>query len=250
MGILNRFFGPNIGAKVGTAIGIGPVAGQMISETLSAVTPGSDTAATVQPTTNEGVETGQSGNQGRTNQPPGGGGNLTNVNVGTGTGQMRQGNYTIIDREEGSMQNVGLPAMGAFFGPRVLGGLAAAFAGALELFQSGFFETYQAKPPRFTRKLQAQMKQAILIVGIDEVAKKFGTTSDVLAVLMMKKFPPRPITISRAKVNMCKKLVREVGRANMAVGDLKKMLGVAAPRRTTRRKSIAAPAAGKTIAIS
>ena len=64
MGILNKFFGPNIGAKVGTAIVIGPVAGQIASETLSAITPGSDTAATVQPQTTGPIETDNSGNQG------------------------------------------------------------------------------------------------------------------------------------------------------------------------------------------
>ena len=94
------------------------------------------------------------------------------------------------------------------------------------------------------------MKQAVLLVGIDEVAEKFGTTSNNLAIMLMKKFPPRPITISRAKVNACKKLVREVGRANVAVGDLNKMLGISSPRRVTRRKSLPAAAAGKTIAIS
>ena len=250
MGIFNDLFGPNIGARVGTAIGIGPVAGQVISETLSAVTPGSDTAATVQPPGNEGVETGSSGNNGRTNQPPTGG-NFTNVNFG-GNGGAQQGNYTVIDESGSGMQNVAMqPAvMTAFFGPRIIGGLAAAFAGALELFQSGFFEAYQAKPPRFTRKLQAQMKQAVLVVGIDEVAKKFGTTADVLAVLLMKRFPPRPITISRSKINACKKLARDVNRANGAVGDLKKMLGTSTPRRTVRRKTGMATSAGKTIAIS
>ena len=38
MGILNRFFGPNIGARLGAAIpGIGPIAGQAISEGLAGV---------------------------------------------------------------------------------------------------------------------------------------------------------------------------------------------------------------------
>lgn len=250
MGIFNKFFGENIGARVGTAIGIGPAAGQLISETLSAVTPGSDTAATVIPPGNEGVETGNSGNNGRTNQPPGSGGQFTNVNVGTNGGGMQQGNYTIIDESGSGMQNVAAGQMAAFFGPRIIGGLAAAFAGALELFQAGFFETYKAKPPRFTRKLQAQMKQAVLVVGIDEVAKKFGTSADVLAVLLMKRFPPRPITISRSKINACKKLARDVDRANGAVKDLQKMLGTATPRRTTRRRSTMSSPAGKTIAIS
>lgn len=249
MGILNRFFGENIGARVGTAIGIGPVAGQVISDTLSAVTPGSNNATTVQPPANDGVETGTSGNQGSINQPPTGGGGFQNVSS-NGNGRTFQGSYTVIDEEGSGMQNVAIGQMGALFGPRVIGGLAAAIAGAIELFQAGFFEKYKVKPPRFTRKLQAQMKQAVLIVGIDEVAEKFGTTSNNLAIMLMKKFPPRPITISRAKVNACKKLVREVGRANIAVGDLKKMLGLSSPRRPTRRKTLAAPSAGKTIAIS
>ena len=249
MGILNKFFGENIGARVGTAIGIGPVAGQVISETLSAVTPGSDTAQTVQPPANEGVETGSSGNNGRVNQPPTGGGGFMNVST-NGNGGAFQGNYTVIDESGSGMQNVAVGQMGALFGPRVIGGIAAAIAGAIELFQAGFFEKYKVKPPRFTRKLQSQMKQAVLLVGIDEVAEKFGTTSNNLAIMLMKKFPPRPITISRAKVNACKKLVREVGSANVAVGDLKKMLGISSPRRVTRRKSLPAAAAGKTIAIS
>jgi hypothetical protein len=250
MGYLNKIFGENIGARVGTAIGIGPGAGQAISDTLSIITPGSDTAATVQPPGNEGVETGTSGNDGRVNQPPTGGGGFTNVSTGGGGGGMQNVPYTIIDESGGGMQNVAIGQFGAFFGPRIIGGLAAAFAGALELFQAGFFETYNAKPPRFTRKLQAQMKQAVLVVGIDEVAKKFGTKPDVLAILLMKRFPPRPITISRAKINACKKLARDVNRANGAVGDLKKMLGTSTPRRPARRKTAMSTSAGKTIAIS
>jgi hypothetical protein len=227
------------------------VAGQVISDTLSAVTPGSDTAATVQPTTNEGVETGSSGNNGRVNQPPTGGGGFMNVSTGGNGGGFQTAPYTIIDESGSGMQNVAIGQMGALFGPRVIGGLAAAIAGAIELFQAGFFEKYQTKPPRFTRKLQAQMKQAVLLVGIDEVAEKFGTTSNNLAVMLMKKFPPRPITISRSKVNACKKLARDVNRANGAVKDLQAMLGKATPtRRTTRRKPAIGNGAGKTIAIS
>ena len=237
MGILNRFFGENIGARVGTAIGIGPVAGQIASDVLSEITPGSQTASTVNPPAGDGIETANSGNMG--------GGRASNVTMQNPGGfqqvsnQPPIGDYVIDQFPQqrfpmGRTQQVAIPAL---FGANVIGGISAAIAGALELWQAGFFAKYQAKPPRFTRKLQSQIRQLVPIVGIDAVAEKFGTTADVIAILLMKRFPARPITISRAKIRSAEKLARDVSRGINAVKGIKTMLPGTTTRKTTRRST-------------
>ena len=237
MGILNRFFGPNIGARVGSAIGIGPVAGQIASDVLSEITPGSQTAATVNPPGGSGIETANSGNMG--------GGRASNMTMQIEDGFRRVSNQPpvgdyVVDQfpeQQGRMGRAQKVVFPALFGANVIGGVAAAIAGALELYQSGFFEKYNAKPPRFTRKLQSQIRQLIPLVGIDSVAEKLGTTPDVIAILLMKRFPARPITISRAKIRSAEKLARDVSRGINAVKGIKAMLPGTTTRKTTRRST-------------
>jgi hypothetical protein len=251
LGYLNKIFGENIGAKIGTAIGIGPVAGQIASDVLSEITPGSSTATTVQPTNTGPIETADSGIMNanmRTNMTMGNQGVFRPV-----SNQPPIGDY-VIDQFPQQQFNMGRPqqvAIPALFGANVIGGLAAAIAGALELYQAGFFAKYQVKPPRFTRKLQSQMRQLIPLVGIDAVAEKFGTSTNVVGILLMKRFPARPIVISRAKIRTCEKLGRDVNRAVMAVSGIKKLLPGTTRRAAPKRiPSMNGRSPSKSIAIA
>lgn len=115
--------------------------------------------------------------------------------------------------------------------------LGAAIGGALiDLF---FIDpiTGEKKRKRITRKFKSEVKQAVQLLGIEEVAKMLQTKEEVIVQILLKRFRNDGPYITKAAVRKTRTTVRKMERVNELSKEIGKLAGTTARRRTTTSRA-------------
>jgi ribosomal protein L18E len=246
MGILNRFFGPNIGAKLGTAIGIGPIAGQAVSEGLAGV----DRAFGISEAVTQQIRNPQDVSAPNAQQ------NIDTPGI--------VGDFVVDAPQQMSGQFVrtaGLPAAGGAIirslsrnaANKVTAGGAVVVEILEELFLNNptatkeeaatyVYRSLNRRPDgqlgRFTRVDQRRIKSLVKEIGLEAASANMKLDVDIVNELISKRFRTPPITISRSFDRKLNKYLRDIGKAN---DNVKKLVsaGKLTQARPPARKSTA-----------
>ena len=108
-------------------------------------------------------------------------------------------------------QNVGLPAVvagGVGIGRGLYGMLFGGAIGAAPMIIDQF--TGQPKTLRVTRKLQRDVKQAVMLLGPEAVANQLGVGLDVVIYIMQKKIRNDGPYVTKAAVRKTRQTVRKM----------------------------------------
>lgn len=158
-------------------------------------------------------------------------------NVIIGLSDMSGGGFENVysgQRTPMQAQNVGLPAVagGALAAGRGLYGLL--FGGAIAAAPMIIDQfTGQPKKLRVTRKLQRDVKNAVMLLGIETVAGQLGVQPEVVVYIMTKKIRNDGQYVTKAAVRKTRQTVRKM----RAMCDLYDDLRPAAKRSPVRRRA-------------
>ncbi len=133
-------------------------------------------------------------------------------------------------------QNVGLPAVvagGVGVSRGLYGMLFGGAVGAAPMIIDQF--TGQPKKLRVTRKLQRDVKQAVMLLGPEAVANQLGVGLDVVVYIMQKKIRNDGPYVTKAAVRKTRQTVRKM----KSMCDLYDDLRPAAKRRPPMRRAAA-----------
>ena len=133
-------------------------------------------------------------------------------------------------------QNVGLPAVvagGVGIGRGLYGMLFGGAVGAAPMIIDAF--TGEPKKLRVTRKLQRDVKQAVMLLGPEAVANQLGVGLDVVIYIMQKKIRNDGPYVTKAAVRKTRQTVRKM----KSMCDLYDDLRPAAKRRPPMRRATA-----------
>lgn len=160
-------------------------------------------------------------------------------NVIIGLSDMSGGGFeNVYSSQRPSMQaqNVGLPAVvagGVGLSRGLYGMLFGGAVGAAPMIIDQF--TGQPKKLRVTRKLQRDVKQAVMLLGPEAVANQLGVGIDVVVYIMQKKIRNDGPYVTKAAVRKTRQTVRKM----KTMCDLYDDLRPAAKRRPPMRKAVA-----------
>ena len=168
------------------------------------------------------------------NQQSGTGGSQ---NVIIGLSDMSGGGFENVyssQRPAMQAQNVGLPAIagGALTAGRGLYGLL--FGGAIAAAPM-IIDQFTGKPKklRVTRKLQRDVKNAVMLLGIEPVANQLGVEPEIVVYIMTKKIRNDGQYVTKAAVRKTRQTVRKM----RTMCDLYDDLRPAAKRSPVRRRA-------------
>ena len=109
--------------------------------------------------------------------------------------------------------------------------------------------TGEVKRKRITRKFKSEVKQAVALLGIEQVAAMLETSEEVIVQILLKRFRNDGPYITKAAVRKTRSTVRKMERVNELSKEIGKLAGT-----TTRRRTSASAARSsstrKTIAIN
>ncbi len=131
-------------------------------------------------------------------------------------------------------QNVGLPAVvagGVGIGRGLYGMLFGGAIGAAPMIIDQF--TGQPKTLRVTRKLQRDVKNAVMLLGPEAVANQLGVGLDVVVYIMQKKIRNDGPYVTKAAVRKTRQTVRKM----KSMCDLYEDLRPAARRRAPMKRA-------------
>lgn len=136
----------------------------------------------------------------------------------------------------------------AFLKPSVTLGLTLG-AGLIDLF---FVDpiTGETKRKRITRKFKSEVKQAVALLGIEQVAAMLDTTEEVIVQILLKRFRNDGPYITKAAVRKTRTTVRKMERVNELSKEIAKLAGTTTRRRTTSRVSSGTSRKTNAIAIN
>jgi len=157
-------------------------------------------------------------------------------NVVIGLSDMSGGGFeNVYSSQRSSMQaqNVGLPAVvagGMGLSRGLYGMLFGGAVGAAPMIIDQF--TGQPKALRVTRKLQRDVKQAVMLLGPEAVANQLGVGLDVVVYIMQKKIRNDGPYVTKAAVRKTRQTVRKM----KTMCDLYDDLRPAAKRRAPMKR--------------
>ncbi len=129
--------------------------------------------------------------------------------------------------QQSGFTQASLPAL--FFGGGAL--LSGAMA-VIDLFYQDPI-TGETKRKKITRKFKSQVKQSVMLVGLEETANMLNTTPEVVVQILLKRFRNDGAFLTKAAVRKTKATVRKMETVNMLTKDIAKLAGSS----TTRRRS-------------
>ena len=139
-------------------------------------------------------------------------------------------------------QQANLPAL--FFGG---GALLSGAAAVIDLFYNDPI-TGETKRKKITRKFKSQVKQSVMLIGLEETANMLNTSPDIVVQILLKRFRNDGPYITKAAVRKTRATVRKMEQVNMLTKEIAKLAGTSA-RRTTSRTRAAAGTSRKTTVI-
>ena len=93
--------------------------------------------------------------------------------------------------------------------------------------------TGETKRKKITRKFKSQVKQSVMLVGLEETARMLNTEPDIVVQILLKRFRNDGPFITKAAVRKTRATVRKMETVNM----LSKEIGKLAASSTTRRRA-------------
>jgi len=135
----------------------------------------------------------------------------------------------------------------AFLKPSLTLGLTVG-TGLIDLFFKDPI-TGETKRKRITRKFKSEVKQAVALLGIEQVAKMLQTSEEVIVQILLKRFRNDGPYITKAAVRKTRTTVRKMERVNELSKEIAKLAGTTARRRTTTSRA-GSSSTRKTIAIN
>jgi hypothetical protein len=224
--LVRRTTGMSIGETIGSSIGkaVGGPTGAVIGSSIG----GSITEA-IDPNRQQqgqGVAISQAT---QTNpQETQSSGTITNVAISPYFQPASFGNIPIPpSTQQSGFTAANLPSM-LFSGSAILGGAAA----VIDLFFQDPV-TGEVKRKKITRKFKAQVKQSVMLIGLEETANMLNTTPDIVVQILLKRFRNDGPFITKAAVRKTKATVRKMETVNMLTKDIAKLAGSS----TTRRRA-------------
>ena len=124
-------------------------------------------------------------------------------------------------------QTANLPAL--FFGG---GALLSGAAAVIDLFYNDPI-TGETKRKKITRKFKSQVKQSVMLIGLEETARMLNTEPEIVVQILMKRFRNDGPFITKAAVRKTKATVRKMETVNMLTKEIAKLAGSS----TTRRRA-------------
>ena len=124
-------------------------------------------------------------------------------------------------------QSANLPAL--FFGG---GALLSGAAAVIDLFYNDPI-TGEVKRKKITRKFKSQVKQSVMLIGLEETANMLNTTPDIIVQILLKRFRNDGPYITKAAVRKTRSTVRKMEQVNMLTKEIAKLAGSS----TTRRRA-------------
>ena len=125
----------------------------------------------------------------------------------------------------GGVQQANLPAI-FMGGGAILSGAAA----VIDLFFTDPI-TGEQKRKKITRKFKSQVKQSVMLIGLEETANMLNTTPDIIVQILLKRFRNDGPYITKAAVRKTRATVRKMEQVNMLTKEIAKLAGSTATRR-------------------
>ena len=121
--------------------------------------------------------------------------------------------------------------------PALFMGGGAILSGAAAVIDLFFTDpiTGEVKRKKITRKFKSQVKQSVMLVGLEETANLLNTTPDIIVQILLKRFRNDGPYITKAAVRKTRATVRKMEQVNMLTKEIAKLAGST----TTRRRAAA-----------
>jgi hypothetical protein len=136
-------------------------------------------------------------------------------------------------------QTVNLPAIvsGGASAARTIGGMLGLAGGAIMVAPTIIdMVTGEEKKLRVTRRLRSQVKQAVMMFGVEVVAENMGTTPEVIFYILTKKMRNDGAYVTKAAVRKTRQTVRKMKHLCDMYDDLRPPARRAPARRATTSK--------------
>lgn len=119
--------------------------------------------------------------------------------------------------------------------PAIFMGGGAILSGAAAVIDLFFTDpiTGETKRKKITRKFKSQVKQSVMLVGLEETANMLNTTPDIVVQILLKRFRNDGPYITKAAVRKTRSTVRKMEQVNMLTKEIAKLAGST----TTRRRA-------------
>ena len=166
------------------------------------------------------------------------------VNVGgqtTGAAMPASYGMNVPGAGFGQAQNVNLPAIigGTVGATRSIGGMLGLAGGAIMVAPTIIdMVTGEEKKLRVTRRLRSQVKQAVMMFGVEVVAENMGTTPEVIFYILTKKMRNDGAYVTKAAVRKTRQTVRKMKHLCDMYDDLRPPARRAPARRTASKTTL------------
>lgn len=166
------------------------------------------------------------------------------LNVGqAGSGRIMPASYgmNVPSAGRGMAQDVNLPAIvgGAVGATRSIGGMLGLAGGAIMVAPTIIdMVTGEEKKLRVTRRLRSQVKQAVMMFGVEVVADNMGTTPEVIFYILTKKMRNDGAYVTKAAVRKTRQTVRKMKHLCDMYDDLRPPARRAPARRTASKTTL------------
>lgn len=119
--------------------------------------------------------------------------------------------------------------------PAIFMGGGAILSGAAAVIDLFFTDpiTGETKRKKITRKFKSQVKQSVMLIGLEETANMLNTTPDIVVQILLKRFRNDGPYITKAAVRKTRATVRKMEQVNMLTKEIAKLAGSS----TTRRRA-------------
>lgn len=141
----------------------------------------------------------------------------------------------------GNIQPANLPAIvgGAVGATRSIGGMLGLAGGAIMVAPTIIdMVTGEEKKLRVTRRLRSQVKQAVMMFGVEVVADNMGTTPEVIFYILTKKMRNDGAYVTKAAVRKTRQTVRKMKHLCDMYDDLRPPARRAPARRTASKTTL------------
>ena len=141
----------------------------------------------------------------------------------------------------GNIQQANLPAIigGGTAAARGIGGMLGLAGGAIMAAPTIIdMVTGEEKKLRVTRRLRSQVKQAVMMFGVEVVAENMGTTPEVIFYILTKKMRNDGAYVTKAAVRKTRQTVRKMKNLCDMYDDLRPPARRAPARRTASKTTL------------
>ena len=90
-----------------------------------------------------------------------------------------------------------------------------------------------AKVKKITRKFKSQVKQSVMLIGLEETANMLNTSTEIVVQILLKRFRNDGPYITKAAVRKTRSTVRKMEQVNMLTKEIAKLAGSS----TTRKRA-------------